>query len=72
MDCYRAHKASEMAGRASSDEDHLAQCTDTHQTCRGCGIDLYRVVDWVAEAKRCNRKWFCSAGCFDAWHDRTF
>jgi hypothetical protein len=72
MPCYRAHKAAQQAEIAQDDEVRLAAVTDTHQRCRGCGVDLYRVVDWIAEAKRCNRKWFCSAGCFDAWHDRTF
>ena len=44
MDCYRAHKAGKQAEIAMDDDARLAQVTDTHQTCRGCGIDLYRVV----------------------------
>lgn len=72
MDCYRAHKAGKQAEIAMDDDARLARVTDTHQTCRGCGIDLYRVVDWMAEARRCNRRWFCGRECFEDWRFRTF
>lgn len=72
MPCYRAHKAAQQAEIAQDDEVRLAAVTDTHQRCRGCGVDLYPVTDWVAEARRHNRKWFCGAECFKAWRFMTF
>lgn len=60
--CYVAGK-----GNTEDDAARLRGVTDTHQRCRGCGAGMYAVSDWLAEANRKDRKWFCSRDCFRAW-----